>query len=314
MLEAPEQNEGCLLGVLAGDRIGALCEGLTPAVVAARHGAAEDLIEARPGTYGSSTEMTAAVAEGLVAAPEFDGADMARRLSEGAQRGRGYGQATWTAIERLRRGVDWQEAGAGGGGRSSYGNGAATRSAPVGLLFGADVDVLRWTAEEIAAITHQHSLGAEGAAMQAFAVAIAAGSHGRQISPAGFLISVGREASLREYRVRYEEAARMTEREPDARRVIDKLGNGETALGSVVTAAYCFARFSDDLPAAVAAAASLGGNARSLASMTGARCGAHLGSRAVPERWLDGPDDVRAMVTRLRAAASGLGQAARRLE
>jgi len=305
--------KGCLLGVLAGDRFGSRAEGLTPAVIRDRHGSPEALAAIRPGRYGAATEMTVAVAESLVRVPEFDGGDMARSLSATAERGRGYGPGTWSAIERLREGAPWREAAIGRAGRSSFGNGAATRAAPVGLLYGFDVEALRWVAEEVAAVTHQHALGAEGAALQAVAVALAAGSAGRSLSPAGFLLSIGREASLREYRVRYEEAARMTERTVDQRRVIDKLGNGETALGSVVTAAYCFACEPTSFVGAIAAATALGGSAAALVSMTGAISGAYLGAAGVPANWLEGDEEVDVVRERLEAAAVSLVGAASRL-
>lgn len=308
-----EQMKGCLLGVLAGDRLGARTSGSSPVLFESRHGAVESAGDLRPGAYGAATEMTAAVADSLALFPELDAEDMARRLSAQASHGRGYGHGTWAALERLREGSPWREAALASGGRSSFGNGAATRVAPVGLLFGSDVERLRWVAEEAAAITHQHALGAEGAVLQAVAVATAAGSAARPLSPAGFLVSVGREASLREYRVRYEEAARMVERAVPGRRVVDKLGNGERALGSVVTAAFCFAREPHAFAAAVASAAALGGNATAVASMTGAISGAYHGGAAIPREWLEGDGDVETMRGRLDAAAANLAAAARRL-
>jgi ADP-ribosylglycohydrolase len=70
------------------------------------------------------------------------------------------------------------------------------------------------------------------------------------------------------------------------RRVVDKLGNGQTALGSVVTAAYCFALNAESFEDTVAAAFALGGNASAIAAMAGAISGAYLGAGGIPERWL----------------------------
>ena len=47
------------------------------------------------------------------------------------------------------------------------------RVAPVGLFFHHDTDGLRHAAELSASITHAHPLGKEGAAVQAYAVALA---------------------------------------------------------------------------------------------------------------------------------------------
>ena len=308
------QTRGCLLGALAGDRVGARAEGLQPSAVRSRYDGVKGLISTRPGNYGAATEMIVATAESLAAAPQFDGEDMAGRIVSGADASRGYGHGTWAAIERLRAGEWWREAAAGVGGRASFGNGAAVRCAPVGLLYGHDVEQLRWVAEEAAAITHQHALGAEGAVLQAVAVAVAALSHGQTLSGSGFLLAVGGESGLREYTSRYEGAAHMVEKDLDPRRVVDKLGNGFSALGSVVTAAACFAREPESFEGAVALAASLGGNATSIASMTGAIAGAYLGADAVPERWVAIADDSAAIHVRLLGAADVLARAAGRLE
>lgn len=282
--------EGCLLGAVVGDSLGGRVEGMQVGAVRDRYPDSASLAALTPGAYGAATEMTVAVAESLAEFPDFSGPDMARRLCARRSAGRAYGQGTVTALERLGRGAAWNEAGlaVGGVGRTSYGNGAAIRSAPVGLLFGDDVDMLRWVAEEGAGITHAHTLGAEGAVLHALAVATALASAGRELSPAGFLLTIGAEAQQREFRSRYENAAQLAGGEPSTRRIVDKLGNGSTSLGSVVTAAYCFATHATSFVDAVTVALSLGGSAAAVASMTGAIGGAYLGRSAIPQPWVEG--------------------------
>jgi poly(ADP-ribose) glycohydrolase ARH3 len=278
--------QGCLLGTLAGESVGSRAEGMQPGMVRDRYPERADILAVRPGPYGPATEMTAAVAASLAEFPSFNGPDMAKRLLAGATDRRGYGQGTAAAIARLAAGEEWNQAGVGAGARASFGNGAALRSAPVGLLYGHDVEMLRWVAEEAAGITHQHSLGAEGAVLQAVAVAIALASRGQPISPAGFLLAVGQEAQQREFRSHYEGAAQLTARPPPTRRVVDKLGNGQTALGSVVTAAYCFALNAESFESTIAAVFALGGNASAIAAMAGAISGVYLGVGGIPAHWL----------------------------
>jgi poly(ADP-ribose) glycohydrolase ARH3 len=279
---------GCLLGTMTGDSLGVVLNGTDPGPLRHRYPDEGALLRLRPGSYGAATEMTWAVATSLASFPSFNGPDVARLLAETCTAERGYGQGTWTALERLRLGRPWREAGLGSGGRSCFGNGAATRSAPVGLLYADDAELLRWTAEEIAAITHQHALGAEGAAMQALAVGLALRSRGRPLDAAAFLDALAGECRVREFRVRYEVAATMASRgRVDVARVVARLGNNETALGSVVTAAFCFARHPDAFDRAVAAALRLGGNTAAIAAMTGAISGTYLGEEAIPRRWLE---------------------------
>ncbi len=279
-----EGAAGALAGTRVGDAVGGAVEGLDPAQILHRWGGCFERLA--PGGPGAASEMTVAVAQSLLDFPDFNGADMARRLVDACTPQRGYGRGTLAAIERLRRGVAWREAAVSRGGRTSFGNGAAVRAAPVGLVYFDDAEALRWVAEEQALITHAHALACEGAVLHAHAVALALVTAGRAIDGAGFLLDVGREAQVREFRSRYETAARLVARGSKPAHVVSNLGNGTSALGSVVTAAYCFACRPDDFRGAVCAALSLGGNARSIASMTGALAGARLGSGSVPRDWL----------------------------
>ena len=185
---------------------------------------------------------------------------------------------------------------------------------PVALVYAEDAETLRWVAEEVAAITHSHALAAEGAVLQAAAVGLAALGARRQIDPAEFLLAIGAEAGMREYRSRYESAARLVERDAIAQHVVEMLGNGRSALGSVVTAAYCFACHPDDFERAIAKALSLGGNASSIAAMTGAISGARLGVQGIPQRWIDKLERSTLSPERMRVIAAELASAARRVE
>ena len=305
--------EGCLLGTLVGDSLGGRVEGLTLAPLSHRYPNEAAVLELVPARYSGASEMTAAVAASLVRFPDFNAADMAAELARRADLDRRYGHGTHAVLERLRAGEPWQTASVGPGGRTSFGNGAAVRSAPIGLLYAHDVDTLRWIAEEAAALTHRHALACEGAVLQAVAVALAASSTRRPIDGAEFLLAVGAQSQMREYRSRYETGARLVERDTDARGIVDRLGNGRTALGSVVTAAFCFARHPESFERAIGAAVALGGDASSIAAMTGAISGASLGASRIPSRWLDRLDDGPSGRASLIELAAGLVAAQQRI-
>lgn len=280
--------EGCLVGAMVGDSLGSLVENASSGLVSHRHPALADLVALRPGAYGSTTEMTAALAESLVAAPAFDGEDFAKRLRARCHDVRGYGQGTMLALSRLKAGLSWQEAGAAQAGRGCYGNAAAARSAAVGLLYRDDVAMLRWVAEEAAGVTHTHSLGVEGAVIFALGVAIALDARGGELAPQGFFETIAGEAQVREYRSRLEMAASLAGRHADPAVIVERLGNNQTAFGSVVTALLCFADHSANFSDAGAAALRLGGNASAITSMTLALSGAHLGIEEIPKAWVEG--------------------------
>lgn len=298
---------------MTGDSLGGQVEALSLGQLRDRFRDEQALAALVPGRYGAATEMTAAMAVSLARCPDFDPADLAAELARAASAERRYGYGTLTAIERLRAGVSWEAAASMPGGRTSFGNGAAVRSSPVAFLHAQDAETLRWVAEEAAMITHSHALAGEGAVLQAAAVALA-GLHGsRPLDPVRFLLALGAEAEMREFRSRYESAARLVERDASAQHLIEGLGNGRSALGSVVTAAYCFARHPDDFERAVVAALALGGNASSIAAMTGAISGARLGAKAIPSRWLDKLERAAISADSMHALAGEVAAAARRM-
>lgn len=294
---------------MIGDSLGMRFDGTASGPLQHRFRDLAQIIAEEPGSYGAATEMTAAVAESLAIFPELNGDDLARRMVEAASNKRGYGHGTLAALARIGEGRPWREAGQGMGGRSSAGNGAATRVAPVGLLYAGDVDMLRWVAEEQASITHPHSLAVEGAAMQATAVALALNASGLTPDPDDFLLELGGECQVRELRQQYESAAGMALKRPPADRVVARLGNGQSALGSVTTAAYCFATHADSFTDTVAYAVSLAGNTAAIASMAGAIAGAHLGTAALPEHWLEKLERSTLTAEKMVALADNLANA-----
>jgi poly(ADP-ribose) glycohydrolase ARH3 len=290
--------------------MGFAVDGIEPGPLHHRFATVDAVRAEKPGRYGAATEMMTATAESLIAHPDFDAADMAARLVAAATDVRGYGAGTLSVIERLRAGEPWHEAARGRTGRSSFGNAAATRMAPLGLLYHDDLERLRFVAEEAAGITHPHALACEGAVLQATAVAVAASAAGRELSADGFLLAIGREATMREFRTRYEIAAALTSRHTDWKKVVERLGNTRSALGSVVTAAYCFARNATSFEETVAFAVYLAGNTAAIAAMAGALSGAYLGLHAIPGRWLAALERGAVSPERLRGLATHLARGA----
>lgn len=291
---------------MIGDSVGSVVENASTGLVAHRYPGTEDLLAIAPGPYGSTTEMTVALAESLVAHRDFDGDDCARRLLAHWHEARGYGQGTTLALMRLKAGVSWQEAGAAQAGRGCYGNAAAARSAAVGLAHHDDVGTLRWVAEEAAGVTHTHAHGVEGAVVFALGVAIALDARGGELSPRGFFETIAGDVQVREYRTHLEMAAQMAGRRTAPAAIVERLGNNQTALGSVVTALLCFADNPDSFSDAAAAALRLGGNASAIASMTLALSGAHLGYDAIPPAWINGLEKADVTAAGVVRLAQGL--------
>ena len=275
---------GALVGTGVGDSLGAFFEG--------RFKVEREEIEAIAGsdvplTYTDDTHMMIGVAESLVRSRGFDGEDMAHTFVRNYELEpyRGYGPGPPHIFRLISTGVAWYEAAARLYRGGSYGNGSAMRIAPVGVLYHDNPEMLREVACNSSRITHTHNLGKEGAALQAYAVALAT-----NLEPGGYfdyrdflerLTDFVREQIYREKLGTIKELIK----EPDRDRVVMELGNGIEAFNSVPTAIYSFLSQPDSFALAVFNAISFGGDTDTIGAMTGAISGAYLGIDSIPAEW-----------------------------
>ena len=304
-----------MLGVAVGDALGAPVEGFDGA--SARRFYEERSWKMVSGKYTDDTEMTIGVAESLIACKGFNGAHLAQQFLRNYNESRGYGPGTREVLKMLSEGVSWKEASRKiFGGEGSYGNGAAMRIAPVGLLYHEDAEKLREVAFKVSEITHAHELAKEGAALLAFAVALACRygcnrytvsaeeeeeeAREAKIEMLRSLQAFARHRIYREKLAKIEALLHAKEDEEEARkRAVSELGNGEAAFNSVPTAIFSFLR-SHDFRESIVFAISLGGDTDTIAAMTGAVSGAFYGERSIPREWLESLESgVVAYLTKL---------------
>lgn len=272
---------GALLGTAVGDALGAPVEGLNMEMVRSVYGNEKEW-EMVEGRYTDDTEMMIGVAESLIRIRGFNGADMASTFIQNFDVKRGYGPGSTGALKMIREGENWEAASKKlFGGEGSYGNGAAMRIAPVGLFYYDDTDALREVAYKSSMITHSHELGKEGAALQAFAIALAVRGQkeGMPSELEGFVQNDVYKEKIRLIGLILDKAPRKKE-------VIAKLGNGMAAFNSVPTAIYSFLR-AGSFKEGVVYAVSLGGDTDTIGAMTGAISGAYYGDRAIPREWME---------------------------
>jgi len=271
---------GCMLGAAVGDALGRSIEGSWR-----RRICLEDINF--DGRWTDDTHMMIGIAESLIAKRGFDGEHMFFTFMRNWEKEswRGYGPGPPRIFRMVRTGIPWNRAARLlYGGTGSFGNGAAMRVAPIGLLFYEDAEKVREFAYESAELTHTHILGKEGAAIQAYAVALAAQTEKGQLNPEDFLERLMRYARNDVYKEKLLKAKVLLARgkEDD---VIRNLGNSVEAFNSVPTAIFCFAKNHEDYAKAVLYAVKLGGDADTIATMTGAIAGAYHGEKGIPEMW-----------------------------
>ncbi len=271
---------GALIGTAVGDASGALLEGYSMDEVNSVKGGS-DTWEMISGRYTDDTEMMKGVAESLIENKGFNGEHMATRFIENYDPRRGYGPGTREALRRISKGESWKETSKKlFGGKGSYGNGAAMRIAPVGLFYYDDADKLREIAYKSSHITHYHELGKEGAALQAFSIALAVSGTKKE----DMLLKLKRFIKSEIYKEKVRKLEAVLDKEATKKEVNSELGNGEAAFNSVPTAIYSFLR-ADSFKDAVVYAVSLGGDTDTIGAMTGAISGAYYGEGGIPKRW-----------------------------
>jgi ADP-ribosylglycohydrolase len=130
-----DRYRGAMVGTAIGDALGRPVEGLSPRNIDEAFGHLTDFVpwrgwtEGPTGTFTDDTEMTLCIAQSIVEHERVDPGYLADRFRAWGRIGRGMGSATRAASQRIADGFQWYEAGS-----ESAGNGAAMRTAPIGLF------------------------------------------------------------------------------------------------------------------------------------------------------------------------------------
>ena len=295
---------GCLLGLAMGDAVGAPYEGLKHTDIFFQFGTPDKLVTNPSGEtlyYTDDTEMMIGVAETLVERGRIEEERLCRAFADNYHPERGYGPSARHVIEAMKDGSDWRTLAATLLPGGSFGNGAAMRVAPVGLVFADAPDEL-WVQARLSALpTHTHPLGIEGAQLHALAVSLAL--RATTFDRKAFWRELLSRATTEEFRWHISVAMKLKPSDSLA-----GLGSTLHAHRSVVTAIACFAATPGDFEMAIARAIGLGDD--TVAAMAGALVGAFAGVGAIPpgllEKFEDGPAKGRAHIAELAAELSKL--------
>jgi poly(ADP-ribose) glycohydrolase ARH3 len=282
-----DQIEGCLLGTALADASGAIFEGVPRAHLQEQFASPQVALQTawtRQIHYTDDTQMTLALAKYLAGAAAIDSASLMQAFVDEYESWRGYGRGTRTLIDAYRYQSDWNFLADTLFPGGSLGNGAAMRSAPLGLRFVGDHATIWQQASLSAYPTHRHQLGIEGAQLMALATSLAVELP--EISPQILSSALQPWCQTTVFGKRIKLLAAIS----DAKQ-IEQFGNGIEAHESVVTALACFSLSPDSYPDAIAMAIWQGGDTDTIAAMTGALCGARSGSSAIPAAPLENLED-----------------------
>jgi len=299
---------GCIVGLAVGDALGYPAEFRSRSQLIEEIGprgitnfiALQDRRFTRPqfagsghpaGTYSDDTQMTIAVAEGLLEAGRADlnqlmPAIAARFVdwSRSPENDRAPGSTCMNGCDHLAAGTPWREAGVA----ASKGCGSAMRVAPIGLYYD-DLDQIAEVARWSSLLTHGHSAAVEGAAAAALLVALAK----KDWSPEDMHREIDQRCATRcvEFAAAWRKVPGVLNEPPEHVLVEDGLGEGWVAEEAVASAMYCFWQYPDDLQAAVLMAINTDGDSDTLGTITGSIAGASLGVEAIPRSWRERVED-----------------------
>lgn len=279
-------SEAILFGLALGDALGAPTEFMSLPDIRRKYGQQGITEPPDPAQFSDDTQMTVALAEGLLDA----GLDADLDAQMAAVGGRfvewlhspdnvyAPGAACLAGAARFERGAGWRDS----GDPSSKGCGSAMRVAPIGFLYQQDERRLREVAQASGLITHGHPAAVAASIAAAYAVKLALDG----VPPAEYLrrilsftdgISDEFDAAI--YRVGHVGAWR------DEVAALDHIGQGWVGEEAVALALYCVQRYPDDYAACMRRAANTNGDSDSIACIAGGIMGARLGLDAMPADW-----------------------------
>lgn len=179
---------GTFLGLAIGDAIGKAVETWTPQQIVEKHGRIEKYLDCaghkwfdgdKIGTWTDDTQLSLAVARGLIESEDFDLNFIAKEhVKEYLKCVLGWGGSTKEAVQRLSDGVHWSEAGFTDIPGRGTGNGVCMKVAPIGLfmaLTNPDCKDPPWNDHiikivQLSTMTHRTSLAITSGLAHSFAI------------------------------------------------------------------------------------------------------------------------------------------------
>jgi len=295
MRDIRDKITGALYGVATGDALGAPLEFMSKEEIARKHGRVTEMIgggwlNVLPGEITDDTQMTLAVAEGIVEDPDNPIEAIGKRFIEWARSGPKdiggtcsmsiHGAASRSHQETPYEQI-WYEASKytsiANGGRSG-GNGALMRTVYPGLYYKGLLMAVE-TAGAIAQMTHWDEKSTEACNLYTHMIHL-------------ITEAVNKEEALQIIR----DVLKGSEYSLKTRKHLKPTGY---VVDSFNCALHCIAA-TETFEEAIIEAANLGGDADTIAAITGGLAGAIYGYKNIPVRWINTLDpEIKAQLDKL---------------
>jgi ADP-ribosyl-[dinitrogen reductase] hydrolase len=296
-----DRFRGALLGLAAGEALGAPAEFLTAEQVVEKYGVITEMVgggvyDVAPGEITDATEMMLCLAESLADHGSFEPEDIMARLGAWLESQPSHVSLTVrAALISYRSGTHWDVASRRAFeilGGPTAGNGSLIRCAPVGLLYSGDASTRHEVSLRESTLTHFDRLA--GWSCAAFNDLISAALAGELREEVPAIARTFEDEDKRVAGVLRETPAAEAEEIVSSSFVLDTL---QTALWTALHGA--------DFEHAVTIAVNMGNDATAAGAVTGALAGALYGESGIPARWLD-QLTVRDRITRVADRLAGL--------
>jgi ADP-ribosylglycohydrolase len=281
-----EQASAVLYGLALGDALGWPTEFLKWPQIKERFGLSGIQVPPDPTKYTDDTQMTIALAEGLIDAGEDNPDALMKAVGKhfvnwlhSPENNRAPGNTCMDGVRRFEGGLSWRESGIA----HSKGCGAAMRVAPIGYLYQHDEAKLKEMARASSLITHGHPTALAASVAAAYLVKLALD----KVDP-GDLLGLVFEFAADESDELGQAFLRVGHvlGWGDELAAMQHIGEGWVAEEAVALALYCVMRYPGDYVGAVRRGANSDGDSDSVACIAGGISGALLGLGAIPSEWI----------------------------
>ncbi len=299
---------GGIFGVAVGDALGATVEFMDRETIKKEYGQLKDIVggawlNLEPGKWTDDTEMTIAVAEGILAEPYNPVSEIGDRFIEWANTNPpDIGNTISAAFSNYAQLKSWPKAAEAvhKTGMRTAGNGALMRALPVAFMYKDPADIIAMSMA-IARMTHwDPEAGLTCCLYCLLAREFMSGTTNKIVA-----WEKSKDTFLEVVPVKFSGVAKKLVLDKyfdiENRRYDDLKPSGYT-VDSLVCALSCFFAESS-LEEAVVSAVNLGGDTDTIGAITGGLAGVYCGFESIPDRWL--AEFSAEQINRLDSVAGG---------
>jgi len=286
---------GCLIGLAAGDAIGAPLEFMTEQQIRKRFGFVERMIgggwlNLKPGEYTDDTAMALCIVRSALEMGRIDPEDIARKFLEWyLSDPPDIGNTTRFALHKLSEGARWDQAGDAAYRmfrERSASNGSLMRTAPISLIDTGSPERIKNDSRAVSRITHAHPRCIASCIAYNLLIDVVLKGVSKEEIGSSWLKMIAKEVEDVDRATAdvLKEVAGMAE---------EKLGFTGYVLHTLASSIYAFLH-TQSFKECVLWLVNKGGDADTSGAVAGALAGAYYGIEGIPPEWIKALDVNRA--------------------